>query len=87
MDIVKLLRDSRAVPIIAAPFIIALCCITQLCAQEDFILFFTFLFPASLVAMLPALIAKLPNTRKVNLDTMLIACVVLFECAIIRSAL
>lgn len=87
MDIVKFLRDSRAVPIIAAPFLIVLWFVASSYPSEVFIQFFTVWFPASLVAMLPALVAKMPDARRVNLDTIFIAAMVLCECAIIRSHL
>lgn len=87
MDIVKFLRDSRAVPVIAVPFIVALSVVASVLPLTDTIQFFTLCFPASLLFMLPALICKLPDSKKVNLDTILISLVVLVECAIIRSHL
>lgn len=86
MAIVKFLKSSGAIPVIAAPFILALTLASNL-FDEPPVTFFINIFPASIIAMLPALAAKMPDTKKVNLDTMLLALVALSECFIIRSAL
>lgn len=85
MVIVKFLKSSRAIPVIAAPFIIVLTLAANL--SEPPVAFFINLFPVSIIAMLPALVAKMPDTKKVNLDTILLALVAIAECFIIRSAL
>ena len=85
MVIVKFLKSRRAIPVIAAPFIIALTLAANL--SEPPVSFFINLFPVSIIAMLPALAAKMPDTKKVNLDTILLALVAIAECFIIRSAL
>lgn len=86
MVIVKFLKSSRAIPVIAAPFIIVLTLAANL-FDEPPVAFFINLFPVSIIAMLPALAAKMPDTKKVNLDTILLALVAIAECFIIRSAL